>query len=199
MFEPFAPGLSDFTPLLGKVRDREVEVLLSDAFFADHLLIVRQMAQTSRRTPGFLGAFGLEFSRVIGELGAAADGLLGTTTWQPGVYVPAAPAESRAFVDAYRSRFGAEPAPLSMHGYAAARALFAAMTAVTRGGQRPGGERLRDALARVDVETPLGRIKFDPRGDPVAYERVIVQIQSGRHVVVYPPSAATGRLLYPRP
>lgn len=196
VFEPFSPGLSDFTPLLGRARDREVEVLLSDAFFADHLLIVRQLAQGGWRPRGFLGAFGLEFPAVIAELGAAAEGLLGTTAWQPGVYVPGAEAESRAFVNAYRARFGQEPAPLSMHGYAAARALLAALASA---GPTPGGEPLRDALARVDLETPLGRVRFAPTGDPLAYQRVIVQIQHGRHVVVYPPAAATAKLLYPRP
>jgi len=86
-----------------------------------------------------------------------------------------------------------------MHGYGAARALFAAIAEAARAGRQLGGESLRDALARVDVETPLGRIKFDPRGEPIAYERVIVQIQRGRHVVVYPTSVATGRLIHPRP
>lgn len=195
LVEPFTPGLSDFAPLLRRVRDGEADVLLSDAFFADHLLIVRQMAQAGVRLPGFLGAFGLEFPEAIRELGGAAEGLLGTTTWQPGVHVPGAPAESRTFVETYRGRFGREPAPLSMHGYAAARALadaLAAARAIT-------GEAVREALSRVDVETPLGRIRFDAHGDPRDYERVVVQVQGGRHVVVHPPRAATARLLYPRP
>jgi branched-chain amino acid transport system substrate-binding protein len=195
VFEPFAPGLADFTPLLGRARDRDVEVLVSDAFFADHLLVVRQLAQHGWRVRGFLGTFGLEFPAVIRELGAAAEGLLGTTGWQPGVFVAAAEAESRAFVDAYRARFGQEPPPLAMHGYAAARALLAALAAANG----EGGDALRDALARVDVETPLGRVKFAPDGDPLFYRRVIVQIQGGRHVVVYPPGAATARLVHPRP
>ncbi|MEK7836887.1 MAG: hypothetical protein AAB328_02775 [candidate division NC10 bacterium] len=38
----------------------------------------------------------------------------------------------------------------------------------------------------MDLETPLGRVKFDERGEPLFYERVIVQIQDGRHVVVWP-------------
>lgn len=198
LFEPFAPGLSDFTPLLARARDRGVEVLLSDAFFADHLLIVRQMAQSGVRVAGFLGAFGLEFPAVVRELGAAAEGLLGTTAWQPGVFVPAAEAESAAFVEAYRSRFGQEPEPLGMHGYAAARALLAAMAASARAQRPPAGETLRESIARVDLETPLGRIRFDARGEPLHYERVIVQVQGGRHVVVHPPRAARARLVYPR-
>ena len=198
-FEPFAPGLSDFVPLLRRVRDGQADVLVSDAFFADHLLAVRQLAQARIRLPGFLGAFGLEFPEAIRELGSAAEGLLGTTAWQPGVHVPAAPAESSAFVEAYRTRFRREPVPLSMHGYAATRALVAALAAALAAGRPLAADAVREALARVDVETPLGRVRFTPQGDPVSYERVVVQVQRGRHVVVYPIQAATAPLLYPRP
>jgi hypothetical protein len=39
--------------------------------------------------------------------------------------------------------------------------------------------------------TPLGRVKFDSKGDPLFYERVIIQIQNGQHVIVYPKDCAT--------
>ncbi len=198
-FEPFTPGLSDFVPLLRRVRDGRADVLVSDAFFADHLLAVRQLAQAGIRVPGFLGAFGLEFPEAIRELGGAAEGLLGTTAWQPGVHVPAAPAESSAFVETHRGRFGREPVPLSMHGYAAARALIAALAGALASGRPLAADAVRDALARVDVETPLGRVRFTPQGDPRGYERVVVQVQRGRHVVVYPREAATAPLVHPRP
>jgi branched-chain amino acid transport system substrate-binding protein len=198
LVEPFAPGLSDFTPVLRRVRDAQVDVLLSDAFFADHVLLVRQMTQAAVRLPWFLGAFGLEFPDVVRQLGPAAEGLLGTTSWQPGVYVPAAPEESRAFVDRYRQRFGGEPPPLAMHGYAAARALGAALGAALRGGRPLTGGAVRDALARVDLETPLGRVRFAPDGDPLDYPRVVVQVQGARHVVVHPPEVARAPLVPPR-
>jgi hypothetical protein len=54
-------------------------------------------------------------------------------------------------------------------------------------------------MTRVDLETPLGRVRFTPQGEPVAYERVVVQIQRGRHAVVYPREAATAPLIHPRP
>jgi len=191
VFEPFAPGLSDFTPLLTRVRDAGAQALLSDTFFADHLLLVRQMAQAGIKVRAFLGAFGMEFPSVIRELGPAGEGLYGTTSWQPGVYVSGQEPESRAFIEAYTKRFGGAPVPLSMHGYAAARTLLASLETVARGGKPITGEALRDALAAADVMTPLGRVKFDPKGDPLFYERVIVQIQNGRHVVVYPRDRAT--------
>lgn len=191
VFEPFSPGLSDFTPLLARVRDQRADVLLSDTFFADHLLLVRQLTQGGIRIKAFLGAFGMEFPNVIRDLGPASEGLYGTTSWQPGVTLGGREAESRAFINAYAKRFGSPPVPLSMHGYAAARALLAALEGLARAGRAITGESLRDALAAVDLETSLGRVKFDERGDPLFYERVIVQIQGGRHVVVYPRERAT--------
>jgi branched-chain amino acid transport system substrate-binding protein len=191
VFEPFAPGLSDFTPLLTRVRDAGAQALLSDTFFADHLLLVRQMAQAGIRVRAFLGAFGMEFPSVIRELGPAGEGLYGTTSWQPGVHLGGQESESRAFSEAYTKRFGGAPVPLSMHGYAAARTLLASLESVARAGKPLTGEALREALAAADVMTPLGRVKFDDKGDPLFYERVVVQIQNGRHVVVYPRDRAT--------
>jgi len=52
------------------------------------------------------------------------------------------------------------------------------------------GLGLRDALAAADVMTPMGRVRVDERGDPISYERVILQIQDGRHVVVWPKERA---------
>lgn len=197
VFESFSPGLSDFTPLLARVRDQGAEVLISDTFFADHLLLVRQMAQAGISVKAFLGAFGMEFPGVIKELGPASEGLFGTTSWQPGVNLGGNEKESLAFIEAFKQRFGREPVPLTMHGYAAAKALLKALESTASSGKPFAGEALRDALARADVETPLGRVKFDENGDPLFYERVVIQIQGGKHLVVYPKERATAAVRYP--
>jgi branched-chain amino acid transport system substrate-binding protein len=155
------------------------------------------MAQAGIYVKAFLGAFGMEFPAVIKELGPASEGLLGTTSWQPGVNLGGDERESLAFIEAFKQRFGKEPVPLTMHGYAAARTLLKALETVAASGKAFTGELLRDALARANVETPLGRIKFDERGDPLFYERVVIQIQGGRHVVVYPKERATAPARYP--
>ena len=156
------------------------------------------MAQTGIHVKAFLGAFGMEFPEVIKELGQAGEGLFGTTAWQPGVRLGGVDQrESADFIEAFKKRFGSEPAPLTMHGYAAVRALLEAVEKAAGRGTSLTGEPLRDALARADVATPLGRIKFDERGDPIFYERVVIQIQGGRHVVVYPGERATAPTRYP--
>jgi branched-chain amino acid transport system substrate-binding protein len=200
IFEMFASGIADFTPLLGRVRDAEVDALIVDAFFADHLVMVRQLRALDVNVKGFLGAFGMEFPEVIRDLGPSGEFLFGTTGWEPGIVEPGMEAASRAFVEQYRKRFGGEPPPLAMHGYVAARAILAAAARATaRPAREIGPEEIRQGLQGLDLLTPLQRLQFDSRGEAKHYRRLIVQIQNGTRVVVYPPDRATGRVRYPMP
>jgi branched-chain amino acid transport system substrate-binding protein len=170
-------------------------VLIADAFFADHLVMVRQLRALEVNVKAFLGAFGMEFPEVIRDLGPSGELLFGTTGWEPGIAEPGTEAASRAFVDRYRTRFGAEPPPLAMHGYVAARAIVAAADR-TRGADP---EAIRRGLQSLDLMTPLERLRFDTRGEARDYRRLIVQIQGAARVVVYPPDRATGKARYPMP
>ncbi len=197
VFEMFTSGLSDFTPLLARVRDSGAEVLVADAFFADHLVMVRQLRALEVTVKAFLGAFGMEFPEVVRDLGPAGEFLFGTTGWEPDLAEPGTEAASRAFVQRYRQRFGAEPPPLAMHGYVAARAVLAAADRAGGGVAEP--EAIRRALLGLNLLTPLERLQFDGRGEAKHYRRLIVQIQRGTRVVIYPPDRATGQAIYPMP
>ncbi len=199
VYEFFTSGLSDFTPLLLRVRDAKVDVLLSNAFFADHLLMIRQLHGLRITVKAFLGTFGMEFPEVVKELGPLSEFLFGTTGWEPGVTLPGTEAESSAFVRGFRARFGTDPPPLAMHGYGAARALIAALEATLAKGLPPSGETLRNELANLDLLLPLERLRFAEGGEPLFYRRVLIQIQGGKPIVVYPPDRATGPVVYPMP
>jgi branched-chain amino acid transport system substrate-binding protein len=84
-----------------------------------------------------------------------------------------------------------------MHGYASSYALIEAIRSAAA---KPGGatrESVREELRSLDTMTPMGRVKFDGNGDPLFYRHVIVQVQGGKFVVVYPKDRATGRYVYP--
>jgi branched-chain amino acid transport system substrate-binding protein len=199
VFEMFTSGISDFTPFLARVRDAGVEALISDAFFADHLVMVRQLRGLEVNVKAFLGAFGMEFPEVVRDLGSSGEFLFGTTGWEPALAEPGTEAASRAFVEQYRRRFGAVPPPLAMHGYVAARAILAAAGQAESRGREVGPEAIRQALHGLDLPTPLQRLQFDSRGEARHYRRLIVQIQGAARVVVYPPDRATGKARYPMP
>ncbi len=123
---------------------------------------------------------------------------MGAIAWEPGLSLSGDVAGSRAYEEGFRSLFYHPPAPLSMYGYTAARAVLAALEKASAGSFPPGRAAVRDALAATDLMLPLEHLKFDRQGDPLHYEVGLFQIQSGRHVLLYPRDRATGTLVLPR-
>jgi branched-chain amino acid transport system substrate-binding protein len=198
-FESFQTGTPDFIPLLARVKASGARVLLMDGFFADNLVLLRQVpGQTS---PGFavVGAFGMEFPALVEQLGPLAEGAIGAIVWEPGMSLPGDLKGSRAYETGFTREFKHPPAPLSMYGYTAARAVLAALEKASRTSVLPERDAVRDALRGTDLLLPLERLRFDERGDPRHYEVGIFQIQSGRHVLLFPRQKATGEILVPNP
>ena len=64
-------------------------------------------------------------------------------------------------------------------------------------------DKVRNALAALDINTFFGRINFDAQGEnavlPGFEPGLIVQIQNGQQRTVWPPQLATAMPLYPAP
>jgi branched-chain amino acid transport system substrate-binding protein len=56
--------------------------------------------------------------------------------------------------------------------------------------------KIRDALTKVEVWTPQGKISFDEKGQGQKDARII-QVQNGEFVTVWPDALATKKLIYP--
>lgn len=192
--EKFRPGWPDFSVLLLKVKQQGVDMLVSGGFFADNLILVRQLQERPLGLKGFLAPWGVAYPTFVREVGGAAEGLFGTCAWNPGITYPGTEAASQAFTEGFQRRFGEEPNTTSMHGYVSARALLSALDAVLAQKAPLNGQTLSRALAALDLTLPLGRLAFDEHGDPRYYEQVVVQIQKQKMVVVYPPERASGQV-----
>lgn len=198
-FESFQTGTPDFLPLLARIQSRGAKLLLMDGFFADDLVLLRQMQGRAGARLPIVGAFGMEFPALIRELGPLAEGALGAIAWEPGMSLSGDREGSRKYEAGFARHFGHPPAPLTMYGYTAARAVLAALDRAVRPSGAVDRQAVRDALARTDLMLPLERLRFDERGDPMHYEVGIFQIQNGKHVLLYPRDRATGRFIRPRP
>jgi branched-chain amino acid transport system substrate-binding protein len=197
LVEKFRPGTPDFTPLIAKMASLNVDVIVSGGFFADHILLVRQLRENGVCPKAYLGPWGIAYQSFIQQMGPDADYLYGTCAWNPGITVPGTEAESEAFVRRFRRTFDQEPNTTNMHGYCSTRALLAVLKEVLDRGGSPSGPQIRQALAGLDLLLPMERLSFDERGDPRSYRHVVVQVQRGKLVVVYPPERATGSAVYP--
>jgi branched-chain amino acid transport system substrate-binding protein len=198
-FESFQTGTPDFIPLLARVKSGGAELLLVNGFFGDNLVLLRQIRGLKGPVPPVVGAFGMEFPALIGQLGPLAEGAMGAVVWEPGITLSGDLEGSRAYEDGFAREFKHPPAPLSMYGYTATRAVLAALERASRGSVPPERDAVRDALRQTDLRLPLENLRFDEHGDPLRFEVGIFQIQQGRHVLLYPRDKAAGKILVPTP
>jgi branched-chain amino acid transport system substrate-binding protein len=195
--EKFQTGTPDFIPLLSRVRASGAQLLLMDGFFSDNLVLLRQVHGPSGPAPPVVGAFGMEFPALIEQLGPLGEGAMGAVAWEPGMSLSGDLEGSRAYEAGFTRQFGHPPAPLSMYGYAAARAVLAALEKASGRLFPPARDATRDALSRTDLKLPLEHLRFDEHGDPLEYEVGIFQIQNRRHVLIHPRGRATGTVIGP--
>jgi branched-chain amino acid transport system substrate-binding protein len=197
VFEKFRPNTLDFSALILRVGQERVEILVSGGFFPDHLVLVRQLRQQKIPLKGYLGPWGVSYQNFIREMGDMSEGVFGTCAWNPGITLQGTEQESQDLVANFQKRFGQLPNTTTMHGYTSARALLAAIDPVLQRRDALTGDAVRRELAKLDLKLPMEHLKFDQNGDPEYYQHVVVQIQNGQMVVVYPPERATGGLIYP--
>ena len=195
IFEKFRPGTPDFSSFLLKVRRSNVDILISGGFFPDHLILVRQLREQGGRLKAYIGPWGIAYPSFIDEMGEASEDLFGMCAWNPGITLPGTEEASRAFVEDFKKRFGTLPDTTTMHGYASARALLQAVENTLKETQQLNGKSIADRLRSLDLSLPIERLVFDEKGDPKYYEQVVVQIQNGGMVVVYPANRATGEAI----
>jgi branched-chain amino acid transport system substrate-binding protein len=199
LMEKFRPGTPDFTPLIAKLASMNMDVIVSGGFFADHLLLVRQLKENRVSPKAYIGPFGIAYESFVRELGENAEYLYSTFAWNPGITNPGTEAASKDFVERFRSMFHQEPNTTNMHGYTSTRAVLAAMQSVLDQKKPLTGPNIRQSLAKLDLVLPMERVAFDKHGDPRHYQHLVVQIQKGNFEVVYPPERSTASAIYPMP
>jgi branched-chain amino acid transport system substrate-binding protein len=199
LIEKFRPGTPDFTPLIAKLAGMKIDAIISGGFTPDHILFVRQLKENRVTPKAYIGPFGIAYESFIQALGKDADYLYSTCAWNPGITIPGTEKASESFVNHFQKRFNQPPNTTNMHGYTSAKALIVAMQYVLNKQQPLNGENIRHALTLLDLLMPMEHLHFDAQGDPEDYRHVVVQIQKGKLVVVYPPDRASGHDIYPMP
>ncbi len=184
----------DLPRLLAKLRRQRPDLILSAGSFEDDCAIARESIAAGVKTKAFAltAAAMREFQQT---LGTGAEGILAPSQWEP---------DARYVLD-----FGPTPSQVakrigamgSASDYPAAQAYAACLIAqhcLEEAGSADD-EALWRAACALDCTTFFGRFRINPRtGIQSGHEMVWVQWQGGRKVVVWPPSVAQARPVYPR-
>ncbi|HEX7053481.1 MAG TPA: amino acid ABC transporter substrate-binding protein [Burkholderiales bacterium] len=188
--------LSDISATLTKIKALKPDVLVFSGHTKGAITATRQMKEMGVNAP-MIGITHCESADIIGKFGAAAEGILCPTQW----------AETLKYKDPlfgtamdYNNAFlKAHPEYKEVpYQTAQASAAIEIWADAFRRAQSFDTEKLRDTLAKTEMETFYGKIKFDKTGKNIGKPMVLRQVQNGKYVVVAPTKYAAEPLEFPR-
>ena len=194
--QKYPTGIKDVSSLLAAIREAKPDILLGSGYIGDMILLARQANDLAVRPKLFGMALGPTHPRFVESLGKIAEGIVEPVQWAPNM---AWKDEifgwtARQYADIFKREYGYEP---DYHPPQSTAALQVFHRAIQKAGSLDP-EKVRDAIARTDIMTAYGPVKFDDRGVNVGKRMAVIQIQEGRPVVVYPATGAEKKLTYPR-
>jgi branched-chain amino acid transport system substrate-binding protein len=169
--ELYRPGTTDFSAQVAKARAAKAEAWIAFGDVRD----AAEMVKTFKRldyAPQLFFAAAASHPRFIALLGQDAEFSLGGVDFDPRVGDAA-----RAFAKTFTARWTVPPQLAAAEGYTAGTVLAAAVRSAGSLDQ----ERLRGALAELELPTVLGEYRVAPEnGARIGYKPAVVQIRKGR-------------------
>ena len=195
LFEPYEAGVSDFGPLLQRVKNARADIIFMVSYMTDAVLLTRQAAKMDIDSKLFCGgAAGFALSEYISGVGRLAEGVMTAVLWSPRVKYPGA----QTFFDHFSKRYQTAP---TYHGAEAYSAAYVCRDVLERT-KALSSEDLVRAFAETDLMTAFGPVKFTHYKKFTNQNRVpslVVQVIRGKHETVWPPEAASAAFIYPQP
>ncbi|AAS95029.1 branched-chain amino acid ABC transporter substrate-binding protein [Nitratidesulfovibrio vulgaris] len=172
LFEGVTPGAVDYSAVVQKVRSEGADAVMFGGYHPEASKIVAQMRKKRMTTP-FISDDGVKDDTFIKVAGKDAEGVYASSSKD----VSMLPMYKEA-IELHKKEFGTEPGAFYKEAFAAAQAL---LTAVQRAGSTET-PKVVDALRNNFVETAIGKIKFDKRGDAEGTGFSMYQVKNGVYV-----------------
>jgi branched-chain amino acid transport system substrate-binding protein len=190
--EAYPKGNTDFSAILTKVGASKPDVLGAATYFDDAVAITRQMKELNVNPKMYGVTVGGDLPKFYELLGKNAEFVYGASQWEPELPYPG----SKEFVEAHRREFpGADLSYHTAGGYAGCQIL---VEAIRQAGSLDG-EKIREAILKLDLNTVYGGFKVDPDGFQISHKMIMFQWQEGKKVIVWPDELATGPIRFPTP
>lgn len=174
MYEGITPGAMDYSAVVQKIRKEGADAVIFGGYHPEASKLVAQMKKKRVDIP-FIGPDGVKGDGFLEIAGANAEGVYATGPMDVSKY----PLNQQAR-KAYQEKYGKEPGTFFDQGYAAMQAVLNAM-------EKAGSTdyaALEKALKNNYVETTVGKIKFDAKGDAEGVGFSVYQVKNGAFVEV---------------
>jgi len=174
LFEGITPGAINYDSIVGKIRRDKAEALIFGGYHPEASKLVSAMKR-KRLKALFLSDDGVKDDSFLKVAGAAANGAY-VTGPRDLSSIPMNAAATKEFKDEY----GAEPGAFYQEGYSAALAL---LNAIEKAGSTDY-DAVTKALRSNYVDTPVGKIKFDSKGDAEGVGFSVYKVENGKFVEI---------------
>lgn len=177
LFEGVTQGLSDFSPVVEKIKKSGSDLVVWEGYYPEASLLIKQMRSKNINAP-FIGSDGIHVDKFISAV----------REWSENVYVSSPQGWEKKNIIAikaindYKARFGNDPGPYFINAYSAAMVLTNAM----KRSKSTACLDLAKTLRSEFVDTPLGRISFDEKGDVVGTSFSVYQLKGGGFKEIWP-------------
>jgi len=172
LFEGVTPGAVDYSSVVNKVKKAGADAIIFGGYHPEASKIVSEMRKSKMKT-AFISDDGVKDETFIKVAGKYAEGVYATgpkdTSTNP---------MDKAVKEAYKKAYGEDVGVFSINGYAATQAL---LNAIQKAGSTDY-DAIAKALRTEYVDTPLGKIKFDDRGDAIGVGFSVYQVKDGKYV-----------------
>lgn len=196
-FEKYKDKETNLTAQLTAVKNANPDLVINAGHLQEAIAIMKQAKDLGVNPKLFAFSVGPALPDFVNSLGADANFVVTGSQWSSAVKYQGDDywKTAQAYSDAYKAKYGEEPAYQAAESTACGLAFEAAI----RAANSLAPDKVRDALAKLDIKTFYGPIKFDSRGANVTKAMVVEQIQAGKRVTVWPTDVANAKGLWPSP
>jgi branched-chain amino acid transport system substrate-binding protein len=188
------PEINDMSATLTKVKALKPDLLVVSGHAKGATLVTRQVAEMRVDVP-MIATTHCDSAKIAETLGKAAEGILCGSQWDHTLtYKDHWMGSAEDFAKEFEKAYGYAP-PYQAAESAAAVLVYA--DAFHRAGSLDH-TKVRNALAKTNMMTFYGPIKFDKTGKNTAKPMVLYQVQDGQYKVVSPTKWASAKLIWPR-
>ncbi len=199
--QSYPANSSDLTGVLTQIKTSAnggvPDMILGSGHEDEALVTLKQAKQLGINPKLWAFTVGPALPDFITTMGGDANDVLGSSQWSPqvkyqGTDIFGTPTN---FTNLYQAKYSKAPSYQAAESAACGVAYQAAIEQA--GSIDP--QKVRDALANLNITTFYGPIKFSANGSNTTKPMVTIQIQNGKVVTVYPSDVANATMIYPSP
>jgi branched-chain amino acid transport system substrate-binding protein len=191
-FEKYAIGTLDHSAAVSQIKSLAPQWIFVTGYTNDLLLVRKQMVDQEMKAPVVTMIAGPAYQEFIDALGQSAENITSAAWWHPAEQYQGKDifGSTANFVKLFKAKYNSEPD----YGQASAALCGALFQMAIEKADSLDRDKVRDELAKLDVVTFFGPVKFGVNGQINSLEPPVFQIQSGKPVVLFPQAIKQGEL-----